>query len=403
MLSTGTIRAVYPVELAHASGVTKIPAFASTPTPPVIRPQLLSAQLRGCSCGDQCAPAVLASYIPPDYGHLRGIAPSGYHSWAWHGLGKGATGANASDYNTRWMSNRGLGRYHGLGQPPMAGPMPTTLPTGSSTTPQTQSSSVSEAIQQATQTLNQIPVPSSGSGNTSILNTVAAGVSFIPGIGPVAGGVIAAVSGLMKALNGWIGKGRQEADLIVPVQNQITAALGPVTQQILTGQSISTAQLINLYQQVWMMGVVFQEFVLQSRFTDRRASGQALNTMMPYFDGSCGYSVPAGKTAYPTQHNCMTWGDGTLGGPGTDGILGAIARAIRAAGGQAPVMPDMHAAANNGVSVPPSVTQTGIAPVQAGQVIASPYPISTLLAGTGSSMLPLLLIGGVVLLALSRR
>lgn len=415
MLSTGTIRAVYPVALARASGVTKIPAFASTPTPPVIRPHLLSAQLRGCSCGGQCGPAVLSSYIPPDYGHLRGIAPSSYHAWAWHGLGKGATGAHGSDYNTRWTSNRGLGRYY-LGQASdvtsitpdiyssaSSGSGAPVVYTGDPGTPggTTPGNTITQAIQQATQTINAIPVPSSGSGATSVFNSIAAGASFIPTIGPVVGVAITAVAGLVKALQSWIGRGRQEADLIVPLQNQMTANLGTVTNQILVGQAISTGQLISLYQQVWMMGTAFQEFVLQSRFTDRRASGQALNTLMPYFDGSCGYAVPVGKTAYPTQHNCLTWGDGTLGGPGTDGMLGAIARAIRNAGGQAPVMPDMHQAANNGIQVSSGIP-TSAAPIQQGQILAG-SDLTTLLSGTGSNTTVLLLLAGAVLLVMMRR
>ena len=106
---------------------------------------------------------------------------------------------------------------------------------------------------------------------------------------------------------------------------------------------------MGFYQQVWSSGVAFQEFVLMRNFTDRRASGQALNTIMPYIDGSCGYAVPEGYTATPTQWNCLSWGDGTLGGVGTNGMLGAIGRAITNAGGTIPTLPDLHQSANSGI------------------------------------------------------
>jgi hypothetical protein len=80
----------------------------------------------------------------------------------------------------------------------------------------------------------------------------------------------------------------------------------------------------------------FISFVSSQHFTDRRASGQALNTVMPIVDGSCGYPVPLppyGQRFQPTRFNCLTWGDGTIGGAGSNGILGAIQRAIVARGG----------------------------------------------------------------------
>jgi hypothetical protein len=140
-------------------------------------------------------------------------------------------------------------------------------------------------------------------------------------------------------------------DIIVPTQNNLMTALGNITNQILTGQDPDVTTLENLYRQVWMMGVAFMEFVLQRQFTDRRASGQALNTVMPYIDGTCGYPVPAGFTATPSQRNCLTWGDGTIGGPGTDGMLGAIRRAIALKGGTVPTLPDLQTAANQGIKL----------------------------------------------------
>lgn len=130
-----------------------------------------------------------------------------------------------------------------------------------------------------------------------------------------------------------IGSGRAEADLIVPVQNRLLYQLDLITDQIRTGHNPSVSTLESLYAQVVVLANNFITFVLSPRFVDRRASGQALNTVMPYIDGTCGYAVPLSATATPTQFNCISWGDGTIGGIGTNGMLGALSRAILALGG----------------------------------------------------------------------
>lgn len=410
MISTGVLRAVNPVSLAEASGVTKVPRFAN-PIPPVIRPQLLTTQLMGCcvNCAgdDHAGPVGLTGFIPPDYGSLRnggsyGIfkmmssedVTTGPAGGPWAGgptpkpspsmgyLGKGATGTHAADYNTRWTSNRGLGKgavgnnaatyatrlwAHGLRG----------LGLGFADT---------------------YPVPSAGSGNTSVLNAVAAGASFIPGVGPIAGISVQALTQFIKQLGSWlgIGKGRQEADLIVPVQNQMMAQLGTVTNQFITGTSPSIATLQQLYVQVWTLAVGFQEFVLQKTFTDRRASGQALNTVMPYIDGTAGYAVPVGPTATPSQSNTMHWGAGSIGGDGTDGMLGALSRAIKNLGGQAPVLMNLHQAANSGIP-PQQAAATNVATGQPSLIPAS--ALMTPVVG-GLSLQTVLLIGlGILVLS----
>lgn len=133
-----------------------------------------------------------------------------------------------------------------------------------------------------------------------------------------------------------IGAGRAEADVIVPMQNRLMYNLGQITNAILTGQSPSLSALQVLYSNVQSLANNFIKFVLSAQFTDRRASGQALNTVMPYIDGSCGYPVPLPSVATPSKSNCISWGDGTIGGVGTNGMLGALSRAIAAAGGTAP-------------------------------------------------------------------
>ena len=209
-------------------------------------------------------------------------------------------------------------------------------------------------------------VPSAGTGNMSIINAIAAGANFIPGIGQVASVAISTVNSMVNSFESWfgIGAGRREADLIVPVQNDMMQRLGLITDQIRTGQNPDLATLQGLYRQTWMMGVSFAEFVLLKTFTDRRASGQALNTVMPYIDGTCGYAVPVGATASPSQSNCLSWGDGTVGGVGTNGMLGAIGRAISAQGGSVQDLPSVQSAANQGFRVastpPPPTTTLGL-------------------------------------------
>jgi len=286
MIYPQTISAVDPVSLATVSGATKIRRF-SAPTPPVVRPHLLTNQLRGCCA--ECASGGMA--LPPDYGTLAG-----------------------------------------LGQIPGFDP---------------------NSID-----VNNLAVPSQGTGNISVLQTAAIGTAFIPGIGPIAAPVIANVGQMIAKIQAWlgIGAGRREANIIVPVQNQMMAVLGGITNQILMGATPDLGTLSALYRQVWAQGVSFQEFVLLHNFTDRRASGQALNTVMPYIDGSCGYAVPIGFTATPSQFNCLTWGDGTIGGPGQNGMLGAIGRAIQNAGGTIPTLTDVHQAANAGIKPTQIVT-----------------------------------------------
>lgn len=199
-----------------------------------------------------------------------------------------------------------------------------------------------------------------------ILNAVSMGASFVPGIGTLAGSTISIFSNAIKSFETWlgIGKGRAEADIIVPVQNELMNRLNQVTNAILLGKSPSMVELQGYYLEVWQLGLGFMEFVINPQFTDRRASGQALNGIMPYIDGSCGYAVPLGTTAYAGSHNCLSWGSGTLGGNGTDGMLGAIGRAIRNMGGTLPRLQEITAAASAQVK-PQAVTLTtaGVSPI----------------------------------------
>lgn len=300
MIFENSLAAVDPAVLAVNSGVTKVPAF-SLVVPQVIRPHLLTDQLRayqlaGCECGGM-------------HGSRMHRRPIGTPTPGQFGL--------PPDYGVL----RGLGDTY-PGDP-------------------------------GTFDMNALQVPSAGSGNTSVLQTMALGANFIPGVGQIASAALTTFRQYMNQFESWfhIGAGRREADIIVPTQNNLMQALGGITNQILTGQAPDLSTLESLYRQVWMMGVAFMEFVLQRQFTDRRASGQALNTVMQYIDGSCGYPEPVGFTASPSRFNCLSWGDGTIGGVGTNGMLGAIGRAITNQGGTIQDLPNLETAANQGIKL----------------------------------------------------
>lgn len=192
-------------------------------------------------------------------------------------------------------------------------------------------------------------------GNLSVLGTISTGMNFVPVVGPIASSALNIFTQAVSFFRNWlgIGAGRIEADAIVPTQNNIAARLDQITDNILVSQNPTVGQLQAFYRELWQIAVAFMEFVLMPDFTDRRASGQALNTLMPYINGTCGYDEPLGMTIVSTSlnSNCLTWGAGTLGGPGTDGMMGAIARAITAQGGSVPELPNMYQAANSGFDV----------------------------------------------------
>jgi hypothetical protein len=172
---------------------------------------------------------------------------------------------------------------------------------------------------------------------------------------------------LLDNLLGAFRSGANEADVIVnQAQNPLMNNLGTITNQFLIGTNPSLATLQALYMQVWRMAVNFMQFVLSPKFTDRRASGQALNTVMPTIDGSCGYPVPLppGNQAIPSRQNCMNWGSGSIGGDGTTGMLGALGRAITTQGGTVPTLTNVQQGAS-GVA-PTANPAAGFGPLAAG-------------------------------------
>ena len=159
---------------------------------------------------------------------------------------------------------------------------------------------------------------------------------------------------LLNAIEGFfkIGQGRTEADIIVPYQNELMAKLGTITDQFRIGTNPSLYDLQRMLVQVKQYGAYWIKYVSDPRFFDGRASAQSCDTVMPYINGTCGYGVKQWNAAgllYPTQFNCLTWGDGQYGGPGTDGMIGALSRAIVDAGGTPP-NPDLPPA---DVPIPP--------------------------------------------------
>ena len=215
------------------------------------------------------------------------------------------------------------------------------------------------------------------------------------------GAAIAAALAVGLALLKLVGRGRQEADIIVPIQNQLinprgTGQLDQITQLLVHRPSLQGLQA--LYDQVQRIGAAFLTFVSDPQFHDGRASAQAANTIMPYINGTCGYSWP--PPMQPTQANCLTWGAGTPGGPGTDGMLGAIARAILAQGGTVPPpLPTQTAGPYqqlqySGSQNFPYIPQAGTIPANAPLSSLRPSSVPVITAGIGAGMLPALLIVG---------
>jgi hypothetical protein len=223
-----------------------------------------------------------------------------------------------------------------------------------------------------------------------------------------AGAVLAAAIGVGLALTKLIGRGRTEADIIVPVQNQLinpqgTGQLDQITQMLVRNPNVQG--LSALYDQVQRIGGAFMEFIEDPAFNDGRASEQAANTIFPYINGTSGYHWP--PPMKPTQGDCVRWGDGTPGGVGTDGMLGAIARAILRQGGTVPpplltqgygsTVPSLQYASSQNY---PYIVQSGTIPANA--------PLSPLRArsvpviAAGLDLPTLALLGGAVFL-LSRK
>jgi len=221
---------------------------------------------------------------------------------------------------------------------------------------------------------------------------------------------IGAAIAIAIALSKLLGRGREEADLITPVQNQLinrqgTGQLDQITQMFIRNPNLTG--LMALYDQVVRIAQHFIEFVSDATFQDGRASAQALNTIMPYVDGSCGYVWP--PPMHPSQQNCVSWGDGTPGGVGTNGMLGALARAIQRLGGTVPppLLTQGYGSmianlAPSGSQNYPWISQAGTLPNSSPLSPIRPASVPVLSAGLGANLLPIALIGGAAYWLLRR-
>jgi hypothetical protein len=161
---------------------------------------------------------------------------------------------------------------------------------------------------------------SSGALATGLTATAATGIGAL-----VAGGLALGLAILSK-----VGEGRREADAIVPVQNAIDQRLQEINRSIPNG---SIPQLQAWWDELRQTAAEFRKFVADPRFTDGRASRQALDTLMPLIDGT-------DASGYP----CITnqWGN-----PCNGGTMGTIERQLISLGA---------------VISPPQITQAGMGP-----------------------------------------
>jgi hypothetical protein len=211
--------------------------------------------------------------------------------------------------------------------------------------------------------------------------------------------VVGAALKVAQAILPMIGRGRSEADAIVPFQNQVGAALAQINRDIGTA---NIAALQSMYQVTIQIGNQFKAFVAEPVFVDGRASTQALNTIMPLIDGTCGYTS---KNSGPTETNC-----GPAGPAGTNGTLGSIVYQINLLQGGSTLAPP-QLTQTNGASYYPTLQSPSL-----GGTLPQPgtlpyYPPNNLtsvpaaIVNTGlfdAGNLPLI-VGGVLLFLAFRR
>ena len=115
---------------------------------------------------------------------------------------------------------------------------------------------------------------------SNVGSSIALGAAAGGPIGALVGGTQAAISSGL----GLIGKGRREADIIVPVQNQVGGVLIEVNNH-LRSPSATVAELAADYALVVDAYRKFEQFTRDPRFVDGRAPVQARETIRPLVDG----------------------------------------------------------------------------------------------------------------------
>lgn len=176
----------------------------------------------------------------------------------------------------------------------------------------------------------QLPSVYTGFFNSSTFNNIVAGTTFLaPAVGTALQSAMSIFATIANAFG--IGSGRQEADIIVPVQNAIAARLNSIDMQV-GHDAMGTTDLTllnNVYQELKQTGQYFLQFISdKSTFSDGRASQQAANTIMPLIDGTGNYVWPQ---MVGTPVTADQWGNPTNGGR-----MGAVARRIQSLGGTLP-------------------------------------------------------------------
>ena len=238
-------------------------------------------------------------------------------------------------------------------------------------------------------------------------------VPLAPALGPAAPIVIGAslIGAVVVKLLTDLGNGRQEADVIVEMQNELinpsgTGQLDQITQMLLRNPNVAGLQA--MYKDIENIAQDFMAFISDGQFVDGRASEQAANTIFPYIDGTCGYNWPPPMAAH--QSNCLNWGAGTPGGDGTTGMLGAIARAILRLGGTVPppLLTQGYGStyprlAPSGSQTFPYIPQAGTLPANAPLSQIQPSSVPVIRAGIGEGLLPAVLLGGAAWMLLRKR
>jgi hypothetical protein len=110
---------------------------------------------------------------------------------------------------------------------------------------------------------------------------------------PISSSILKIV-GMISRLLG-IGAGRMEADVIVPIQNEVVASvIGPASAYLTPGQTTpDTSQLTQqdldvIQQALEKTERVWLDFLHNTSWKDGRAANQAETTLAPYFSGLLG-------------------------------------------------------------------------------------------------------------------
>jgi hypothetical protein len=154
---------------------------------------------------------------------------------------------------------------------------------------------------------------------TNLAGSIAAGAEM----GGPMGAAMAGASSLIQSMASQIGAGRREADIIVPVQNQVWEVLRVMideTNLVAAGQPATVRHLLDFYFLTVDTYRRFDRFTRDPRFTDGRASRQARDTIRPYVDGKNDAGVFDQSNPYFPK----------------GGLLGSIERLVVARGGVAP-------------------------------------------------------------------